>query len=129
MPSGRAFFFAVSHPAKAKMLTLPHQKFLKMNIENIIYSALSEALKELYNIDLSNLEIQLQKTRKDFEGDITLVVFPFLRYSKKSPGETANEIGNYIVSKIQEVDSFNVINGFLNLVICDDLDQHVIKSC
>ena len=91
-----------------------------MNIELIIHSAVAGALKELYNIDPLNLTIQLQNTRKDFEGDYTLVVFPFLKYSKKSPGETANEIGNFIVSEIQEIESFNVINGFLNLVICDD---------
>ncbi len=103
------------------MLTLPHfKKLSKMNIELIIHSAVAGALKELYNIDPLNLTIQLQNTRKDFEGDYTLVVFPFLKYSKKSPGETANEIGNFIVSEIQEIESFNVINGFLNLVICDD---------
>ncbi|MDD4756874.1 MAG: arginine--tRNA ligase, partial [Prolixibacteraceae bacterium] len=81
-----------------------------MNIELIIHSAVAGALKELYNIDPLNLTIQLQNTRKDFEGDYTLVVFPFLKYSKKSPGETANEIGNFIVSEIQEIESFNVIN-------------------
>jgi arginyl-tRNA synthetase len=91
-----------------------------MNIENKIYSAVTEALKELYSIDLSGISIQLQNTRKDFEGDYTLVVFPFLKYSGKSPYETADELGNIIVSKVQEIDSFNVIKGFLNLVVCDD---------
>jgi arginyl-tRNA synthetase len=63
--------------------------------------------------------IQVEKTNPDFEGDYTLVVFPLLRFSKKSPQETATEIGNYFVETISDVDTFNVVNGFLNLKISD----------
>ncbi len=88
-----------------------------MNMEKLIHSAVTDALKELYNIEPPEGSIQLQNTRKDFDGDITLVVFPFLRYSKKSPEETAREIGNALQEKVGEIDSFNVIKGFLNLII------------
>jgi len=88
-----------------------------MNIEKIIYSAVAEALKKLYQIETDGNLIQLQNTRKDFEGDITLVVFPILKYSKKSPDETAREIGTLLMSEVKEVDSFNVIKGFLNISI------------
>ena len=91
-----------------------------MKIEVIVHSAVAEALKKLYNIDPVNMSIQLQITRKDFDGDFTLVVFPFLKYSKKSPEITANEIGNFLVSEVDEIEEFNVIKGFLNLVISDN---------
>ena len=90
-----------------------------MNIENIIHVAVSQTLKELYSFEPAVNSIQLQITRKDFDGDITLVVFPFLRHSKKSPEETGREIGEHLQAKIDEVESFNVIKGFLNLVISD----------
>ena len=63
-----------------------------MNIEEIIYTTTLRALNELYNFNPDGSQIQLQNTRKDFEGDITLVVFPFLRHSKKSPEKTAEEL-------------------------------------
>ncbi|OPL09879.1 MAG: arginine--tRNA ligase [Firmicutes bacterium ML8_F2] len=92
-----------------------------MNIENIIYSAVSDALMDLYGVEAGKTQVQLQNTRKDFEGDITIVVFPFLRFSRKSPEKTAEELGNYLLllSKVREVESFNVIKGFLNLVVND----------
>jgi arginyl-tRNA synthetase len=88
-----------------------------MNIEKIIYSAVAEALKKLYQIETDGNLIQLQNTRKDFEGDITLIVFPILKYSKKSPEETAKEIGAFLISEVKEVESFNVIKGFLNISV------------
>lgn len=91
-----------------------------MNIENILHTAVAETLKELYNFEPADNSIQLQSTRKDFEGDITLVVFPFLRNSKKSPEETGREIGEYLLEKVDEIESFNVIKGFLNLVISNN---------
>lgn len=90
-----------------------------MTIEKIIHSAVSETLKKLYQFEPSDNAIQLQITRKDFEGDITLVVFPFLRYSKKRPEETAHEIGKHLQSEIEVIQSYNVIKGFLNLLISD----------
>ena len=69
----------------------------------------------MYAVDEQN--IQFQKTRKEFDGDITLVVFPLLRASKKSPEQTAKEIGHYLKEKVAEVSDFNVVKGFLNLSI------------
>lgn len=91
-----------------------------MNIETIIFQAVEDALKTLYQFEPETGQIQLSATRKEFEGDITLVVFPFLRYSKKSPEQTAQEIGIFIHDTVKEVESFNVIKGFLNLVIASE---------
>ncbi len=86
-----------------------------MTIEQIVFSAVTDVLKTLYDIDAEKGLIQLQNTRKDFKGDITLVVFPFLKYSKKSPEDTAFEIGTIIRKNVKEVESFNVVKGFLNI--------------
>ena len=88
-----------------------------MNIENVVFSAIKTALKRLYNFDADDNLIQLQNTRKEFEGDITLVVFPFLKYSRKKPEQTAEEIGTVIQEQVELVNSYNVIKGFLNLSI------------
>ena len=88
-----------------------------MKIENIIQKAVKSALAELYDFTPADNQIQIQNTRKDLEGDITIVVFPFLRFSKKSPELTGEDIGNFIQENVDVVDSFNVIKGFLNLEI------------
>ena len=88
-----------------------------MNIETIINETIIAAIKELYGQDVAAESIQLQKTRKEFEGDFTLVVFPFLKMSKKRPEETAQEIGEKIAAMQPLVSGFNVIKGFLNLSI------------
>ena len=88
-----------------------------MKIENIIHKGVETALAALYNYTPPEGQIQIQNTRKDLEGDITIVVFPFLRVSKKSPEQTGAEIGAFIHENIDVVDSFNVIKGFLNLEI------------
>ena len=85
-------------------------------IENILTKKIAEILDEIYGDNI--YDIQFQKTRKEFEGDITLVVFPFTRFSKKSPEITAKEIGERLI-KLSEIKSFNVIKGFLNLEIED----------
>jgi arginyl-tRNA synthetase len=87
-----------------------------LNNQNIT-GKISSLLGKLYNTDKVKDLIQLQKTRKDFEGDFTLVVFPLLKYSKKSPEETANEIGDHLTQELTEIRSFNVVKGFLNLVM------------
>jgi len=87
------------------------------NIEGTITNAVKEALFKLYGFQANEKQIQLQNTRKDFEGDITLVVFPFLRFSKKSPEQTGEEIGMYLTECVKVLEGFNVIKGFLNLVI------------
>ncbi|HSO85900.1 MAG TPA: arginine--tRNA ligase [Draconibacterium sp.] len=91
-----------------------------MKIENLIHQATEVALKELYNFIVEENQIQIQNTRKDQTGDFTLVVFPFLRFSKKSAEETGTEIGEYLLAKIRLIQSFNVIKGFLNLEIAND---------
>ena len=99
-----------------------------MNIETLIHQATIKALTELYNFNPDEKQIQLQNTRKDFVGDITLVVFPFLRFSKTSPEKTAKEIGIYLQDNIEIVESFNVIKGFLNLVIGKKYWLEILKE-
>ena len=88
-----------------------------MSIDNIIAQAVCEAVKSLYGVDFEPGKITLQATRKEFEGNLTVVVFPFLKASKKSPEATANEIGEYLAANCDAVKSFNVIKGFLNIVV------------
>lgn len=88
-----------------------------MNIESIITTSVVEAVKALYNQEISSDVIQLQKTRKEFEGDFTLVVFPLLKISRKRPEETAQEIGEYLSFNQPVVSSCNVVKGFLNISV------------
>jgi len=88
-----------------------------MNIEQHIVNTTVKAVKELYNQDLPESQLNLQDTRSEFEGEITIVVFPVVRFSKKSPEVTANELGEYLKAHIEEVTAFNVVKGFLNLSI------------
>ena len=88
-----------------------------MNIETTLVQSVVEAIKSLYGADFSAEKIQLQKTRKEFEGDYTVVVFPFLALSKKKPEDTAQEIGEYLKNNITAISSFNVVKGFLNVAI------------
>ncbi|RZL12947.1 MAG: arginine--tRNA ligase, partial [Pedobacter sp.] len=90
-----------------------------MTIEQNIIKTAVVAIKELYGQDISAEQIGLQPTRSEFEGQLTIVVFPLLRYSKKTAEETASEIGEYLQNKIGDVTGFNVIKGFLNLVVAD----------
>lgn len=90
-----------------------------MNIEQHIVTATIAAVKQLYDQDIPENQINLQDTRSEFEGQITIVVFPVVRFSKKSPEATANELGEYLVANVQDVTAFNVIKGFLNLTIAD----------
>ena len=94
--------------------------FTKRNImiEQILHAEIDKCLIELYSS--KNQNIQFQKTRKEFEGDITLVVFSLLRVSKKGPEKTAEEIGLFLQKNLKEVDSFNVVKGFLNLSISSE---------
>jgi len=88
-----------------------------MNIETLISQAAGEAVKALYGMEASEKMLQLQKTRSEFEGNLTLVVFPFVKAAKKSPEQTAQEIGQYLVDNCSAVEKFNVVKGFLNLSI------------
>src|SRR5690606_41673315 len=91
-----------------------------MKIENLISKATERALLELYNYQIDENQVQVQNTRKDQEGDLTIVVFPFLRFSKKSAEETGNEIGEYILGSVEEVESISVIKGFVNFNISNE---------
>ena len=88
-----------------------------MNIEQKLVSSVIGGLKALYGQDVPAAQVQLQKTKKEFEGHLTLVVFPFLRMSKEGPEQTAQEIGEYLQANEPSVAAFNVIKGFLNLTI------------
>ncbi len=88
-----------------------------MNIENEIRCSVLKAIKDLYGQDVPGELVQLQKTKKEFEGNLTLVVFPLLKISRKKPEDTAREIGDWLAANSSHVASFNVVKGFLNLNI------------
>lgn len=88
-----------------------------MSIEKIIIQSVVEAINNLYNVQIEEKLVQLQETKKEFSGDITIVTFPFLKMSKKSPEQTGDDIGKYITQHTKEISNYSVIKGFLNLKI------------
>ena len=86
-----------------------------MSPDNFIAAKAVEAVRNLYNTDIEPAALQVQVTRKEFEGDYTLVVFPLLKVSKKSPEATGAEIGDWLKANVQEISDYNVIKGFLNI--------------
>jgi arginyl-tRNA synthetase len=90
-----------------------------MTIENNLIEKIQVALKELFNIETESNIISLQPTRKEFEGDFTLVVFPYVKAAAKSPEVTARMIGDFVQQHMEEVSGFNVIKGFLNFSLSD----------
>ena len=88
-----------------------------MNIEKLLTTAVVKAIKALYDTDVTADQVQVQKTRPDFEGHLTVVTFPFLRISKKKPEETGEDIAQWLIANTDLVSSFNTVKGFLNLVI------------
>ena len=88
------------------------------NLESVLTPHLSDAFNELYNTQPSSIDFQA--TRKDFEGDITFVTFPHLRITRKSPEQTGEQLGAYLVEKSPIVSGYNVVKGFLNIVVSDD---------
>ncbi len=97
-----------------------------MNIQEVIQTKVIEAVASLYDITIPSVEFQ--PTRKDFEGDITVVVFPMLRYIKGNPEQIGIQIGTYLEKELNEVKGFNVIKGFLNLVITDNYYKNFFDS-
>jgi arginyl-tRNA synthetase len=87
------------------------------NLELRLLNPILLAVKKLFGADLPEHQVNFQTTRKEFDGDVTLVVFPMVRFAKKSPEETAQVIGNYLVETLDFIDNFNVVKGFLNLVV------------
>ena len=97
-----------------------------MSIKNIIEAKVKEGFLALYNIEIPSVEFQA--TRKEFEGDITLVVFPLLRYKKGNPVQIGEDLGKYVVENVTEITNYNVVKGFLNLVIDDRFYTNFFNS-
>ena len=91
-----------------------------MPTPELLARKVAEIVNSKYNAQINLSDVQVQKTLPEFEGDITVVVFPFLRYSKMNPVQTGEDIGNTLVNELNEIDSFNVIKGFLNLSLKND---------
>jgi arginyl-tRNA synthetase len=89
-----------------------------MTLSQILTPSITKAVQALYDITIEKVEFQ--STRKEFEGDITMVIFPLLKVIKSNPIELGNKIGNYLVENVSEVSRFNVVSGFLNIVISDE---------
>ncbi|MGN8068943.1 arginine--tRNA ligase [Mucilaginibacter sp. 22184] len=87
---------------------------------DFIIEAAVKAIKQLYQTDVAPAAISLQETRKEFEGQITIVTFPFTKFSRKGPEQTGAEIGEYLKNEVKEIASFNVIKGFLNISVTDE---------
>jgi len=86
-------------------------------MENILIKKVVEGIAHLYGAEVDVKQVQVQKTRKEFDGDLTVVVFPFLRASKKGPEQTAEDLGAFIKENVYEVEAYNVVKGFLNFSI------------
>ena len=88
-------------------------------IETTIRKHAAQAINVLYSANVAPEHVIIQKTRKDFEGDFTINIFPFLKISREKPDVTAEKIGNYLLEQIPELENFNIIKGFLNIVVSD----------
>jgi arginyl-tRNA synthetase len=99
-----------------------------MHIDQIIKESVVEAIGSLYGQTVDTSAVQIQNTRKDVEGDMTVVVFPFLRFSKKAPEQTGEELGKYLTENVDLVENFSVIKGFLNLMIAQNYWLSVLES-
>lgn len=89
--------------------------YVTMDIQQLLKDTTAKAIKSLYSADVDLNQITFTSTRKEFVGDFTLVVFPFLKISKQKPEDTANTIGQYLAENLKEIESFNVVKGFLNI--------------
>jgi arginyl-tRNA synthetase len=98
-----------------------------MNIEGDIIASIEKAIAALYNTSDSQ-QVKIEKTKTDFVGDYTYVVFPIVRISRKSPEQTAEEIGQYLKTNASFIHDFNVIKGFLNLVIDSNIWLIICKQ-
>jgi len=97
-------------------------------IEKKICRIIAEGFMDLYAYNTDINTINIQKTRKEFEGDFTFVVFPFLRFSKKTPQATAEDLGHYLLQKLDSISNFNVINGFLNISLKNNFWTDYLKN-
>ena len=99
-----------------------------MNPIQLLTEKAVQAVKALYGAEVPESMLQFQATRKDFEGDVTLVVFPLLRTSRKGPEQTAQEMGEWLSANVPEVASFNVVKGFLNIKLSAAYWAGVLKA-
>ena len=88
-----------------------------MTLSQILSAPIEKAIHSLFDVTIDKIEFQ--STRKEFEGDITMVIFPLLKVIKSNPVELGNKIGAYLVENVVAVSNFNVVSGFLNIVISD----------
>ena len=100
---------------------------------NFIVTLTLQAIKKIYGEEILESAVTLQETRKEFDGQVTIVTFPFTRFSKKSPEQTGAEIGDYLVANSDEVEAYNVIKGFLNISLTDNfwleqLDRQILRK-
>lgn len=103
-------------------------KETKMNLESILTTLVEKAVKSLYGIQNTTFQIQVQKTKKEFEGDITVVIFPFVKVARKSPEQTGLEIGEFLLKNNAVISKFNVIKGFLNLSISNNYWLEILNT-
>jgi len=99
-----------------------------MNINTIIKENTKKALKALFDIEIDTESVAINETRKEFEGDATVVTFPFVRFTKKSPEDTGEMIGKYLVDNVQEITAFNTVKGFLNLSVSNEYWLNFFKK-
>ncbi|MBD5289522.1 MAG: arginine--tRNA ligase [Bacteroides sp.] len=99
-----------------------------MNLENIVACGVAQAVKSLYGVDADPAKIAPSATKKEFEGDLTVMVFPFVKAARKSPEQTGAEIGEWLVNNVEAVSAFNVIKGFLNITIDPAFWLHALEA-
>jgi arginyl-tRNA synthetase len=100
------------------MFIFANLKEIKMNLSQILTLPIQKAIRQLFDVSIDRVEFQI--TRKEFEGDITMVIFPLLKLIKANPIEIGTKIGNYLVENVDEIIRFNVVSGFLNIVVSDN---------
>lgn len=99
-----------------------------MNQETFIQNKVKSATEALYGASAANLQIQIQATRKEFDGDVTAVMFPLLKVSRKSPEATGEEVGKYLLENVPEVSAYNVVKGFLNITLSPEYWENVFRE-
>ena len=99
-----------------------------MNIQNLLREKAAQAVNELYKVEITASDIQLQQTRPEFEGDYTIVVFPLTKVSRKSPQETAEELGAALVSNVEQIEKFEIVKGFLNILFTNETWLDYLKD-
>ena len=99
-----------------------------MQLDTIIAQEVVAAVKALYDIDADAKDVQTQATRREFEGNITVVVFPYVKAARKAPEAVANEIGAYLAEHSEAVAGYNAVKGFLNIVIAPTFWDKVLAS-